>query len=160
MIYDLNLRVSPRVAATQTLLKNEIEKATGVKIDNWRICSRSIDARQRQVFVNLRVEASKGEPLPPLYTPVNLPKLPSDAPKVIIVGAGPGGLFAALRAIETGIKPILLERGRDVDSRRKILPIFLDLALLTQIQITVSAKVAQEPIPTASSTQGAKNVGL
>lgn len=119
MIYDLNLRVSPRVAATQTLLKNEIEKATGVKIDNWRICSRSIDARQRQVFVNLRVEASKGEPLPPLYTPVNLPKLPSDAPKVIIVGAGPGGLFAALRAIETGIKPILLERGRDVDSRRK-----------------------------------------
>lgn len=160
MIYDLNLRVSPRVAATQTLLKNEIEKATGVKIDNWRICSRSIDARQRQVFVNLRVEASKGEPLPPLYTPVNLPKLPSDAPKVIIVGAGPGGLFAALRAIETGIKPILLERGRDVDSRRKILPIFLDLALLTQIQITVSAKVAQEPIPTASSTQGAKNVGM
>lgn len=119
MIYDLNLRVSPRVAATQTLLKNEIEKATGVKIDNWRICSRSIDARQRQVFVNLRVEASKGEPLPPLYTPVNLPKLSSDAPKVIIVGAGPGGLFAALRAIETGIKPILLERGRDVDSRRK-----------------------------------------
>ena len=147
MIYDLNLRVSPRVAATQTLLKNEIEKATGVKIENWRICSRSIDARQRQVFVNLRVEASKGEPLPPLYTPVNLSKLPSDAPKVIIVGAGPGGLFAALRAIETGIKPILLERGRDVDSRRKNI-----------------ADISRLGVVDADSNycfgEGAKNVGL
>lgn len=118
MIYDINLRVSPKTAATPDLLRPEIEKAIGTVPTTWRIRSRSIDARQRRVVVNLRVEAAAGEPLPELFRPIELKTVPADARQVVIVGAGPAGLFAALRAVEKGFKPILLERGKDVDARR------------------------------------------
>lgn len=120
MIHDISIRVSPAVAYTPSLLAAELEKQIGSRPDSYRIKGRSIDARQKNVKVNLRIlAATKGETLPDIYTPYDFKPVPDDAPTVIIVGAGPAGLFAALEAIAHGIKPILLERGKDVDARRK-----------------------------------------
>lgn len=123
MIETINLRVEPATAYTPELLKAHIAPLLGLKLDRIKdtiIRRRSIDARQRRVFVNLtvdvhvdQVESSQPYALP-LYK-----DLPSDAPRAIVVGAGPAGLFAALRLIELGIKPVILERGKDVDSRRR-----------------------------------------
>lgn len=118
MIHEINLRISPKTEATPELLCQEIEKNIGCKFTDWRIRSRSIDARQKRVMVNLRVEVGVGEILPELFEPFELKPIAQDATRVVIVGAGPAGLFAALRAIELGMRPILLERGKDVDSRR------------------------------------------
>lgn len=102
------------------------EVSTRLGIDANRITGitprkRSIDARQRRVMVNLDCIVTVDEPPvnpmefaeSPDYKPVG-----ENAPQAIVVGAGPAGLFAALRLIEQGIRPILLERGKDVDSRR------------------------------------------
>jgi uncharacterized FAD-dependent dehydrogenase len=87
---------------------------------------RSIDGRAREPRVQLRVELSTDAPFEPaVTTPPELPDV-RKKPVVVIVGAGPGGLFAALRAIELGLRPIVLERGRDVRARRR------DLAAITQ----------------------------
>lgn len=129
MIHEINLRVSPKVASTPELLRQEIEKSVAGKITDWRIRSRSIDARQRRVMINLRVEIAKGESLPELFEPLELKPVAPDAAQVVIVGAGPAGLFAALRAIELGMKPVLLERGKDVDARR------LDIADISRKEI-------------------------
>ena len=89
-------------------------------INDLKIIKRSIDARQRNVAINLTVRIATGDDLKvkAQYEPVVFKKLPEDAPQIVIVGAGPAGLFAALKAIELGIRPILLERGSDVDTRR------------------------------------------
>ena len=81
------------------------------------ITRRSIDARQRKIKILLTLNAYIDEAAPesPIATPVNYSPVAPDAPKCIIVGAGPAGLFAALELIELGIKPIVLERGKDVD---------------------------------------------
>ncbi len=91
------------------------------RINSLRITRRSIDARQRRVMVNLSVKLwIDEEPAnTSLITPVTYTPLAPDAPRAVIVGAGPAGLFAALRLIEEGVRPIILERGKDVDSRRK-----------------------------------------
>ena len=93
-----------------------------------RILRRSIDARQRTIFVNLKVRVYINEqPQADEFTPVEYPDV-SGKPQVIVVGAGPGGLFAALRLIELGLRPIVLERGKDVHERKK------DLSLITKTQ--------------------------
>lgn len=127
MIQDINLRTSPRTAATPELLREEVVKALHIPasdVNDIRICRRSIDARQRNVAINLTVRVASGadKHVPSPCLPANqLTALSADAPQVIIVGAGPAGLFAALKAIELGVKPIVLERGADVDKRRNIL---------------------------------------
>lgn len=123
MIEDISLRVSPKTAATERLLLREAARCVGVKEDeihNLKIVRRSIDARQREIKVNLTVRVATGEDkeVTPNLGCFSFHKLSHDAPQVVIVGAGPAGLFAGLRAIELGIRPILLERGSDVDSRR------------------------------------------
>ena len=123
MIQTLNLRVDPKTAATPMLLVAHISNELGIdanRIKDVRIVRRSIDARQRRVMVNLTVNMALDtiEPLD-IAKPVEYKPLPDNAPACIVVGAGPAGLFASLRLIELGIKPILLERGKDVDSRRK-----------------------------------------
>ena len=84
-----------------------------------RVVKRSIDARQATVWVRVQVDVYQNEPLPELISYRKEYPDVSAAKQVIIVGAGPAGLFAALRLIEKGIKPIVLERGKDVRSRRR-----------------------------------------
>ncbi len=120
----LQLRVTPEEAASELRLLGIA--STQLHIDANRITEvrplrRSIDARQRRVMINLDLLVSIDEPpIDPaelLEVPTYNP-LPNSAPQAIVVGAGPAGLFAALRLIELGIRPILLERGKDVDGRR------------------------------------------
>ena len=119
---EISLRVTPDIAYREDSLIRRIAQEWGIDartIQALRIRRRSIDARQRTVFVNLGVDVYINEPAPALdFTPVDYPDV-SHAPAVIVVGAGPGGLFAALRLIELGCRPIVLERGKDVHERRK-----------------------------------------
>lgn len=131
MIDDVSLRVSPKVASGLPLLRARVAVELGIKdndINDLRIVRRSIDARQRNVAVNvvLRVATGEDKVVKPLYCPVEFTPLPEHSPRIVIVGAGPAGLFAALKAIELGLKPIVLERGSDVDTRRK------ELALISR----------------------------
>lgn len=124
MIHELQLRLSPEVAYEPSRLLGEISARLSVApgaITDYRIVKRSIDARQRHVMVNLTVLVYIGESSPGsiFYTPVLYPDVSHSAHQAIVVGAGPAGLFCALRLIELGIRPILLERGKNVDERRK-----------------------------------------
>ena len=122
MVRELQLRVLPQDAAGEQALKQVVSRETGVavgEINAVRILKRSIDARQRTIFVNLKVQAFiREDPTAPAYQPVAYRDVSSGKP-VVIVGAGPGGLFAALRAIELGLRPIVVERGKNVRERKK-----------------------------------------
>lgn len=122
MIQEYQLRVLPEVAANEQQLKEYLVQEKGLNVRNinaTRILKRSIDARQRTIFVNLNVRVylnempKDGEYQPTIYKNVE------DKPQVIVVGAGPGGLFAALRLIELGLRPIIVERGKNVRDRKK-----------------------------------------
>ncbi len=119
---SLSLRVYPSVAAQDAELRKYIARELGVNPQNVtavKVRKRSIDARQRTIYVNLTVDAYVNEEPPTLdFAPIEYPNVEGAAP-VIVVGAGPGGLFAALRLIELGKRPIVLERGKDVHERRK-----------------------------------------
>lgn len=124
MIQELQLKVTPQVAATDSLLRKAVAKEINMSensINDLRIAKRSIDARQRQVMVALKVIVATGkdQEIKSSFVPVKYPYVSDSPHSIIIVGAGPAGLFAALRAIELGIRPIIIERGKDVDSRRK-----------------------------------------
>ena len=118
----LSLRVYPSVAAQDAELRKHIARELGVNpksVTAVKVRKRSIDARQRTIYVNLTVDAYVNEEPPTLdFAPIDYPNVEGGAP-VIVVGAGPGGLFAALRLIELGKRPIVLERGKDVHERRK-----------------------------------------
>ena len=132
MINEFQLRVLPNIAATEQNIKQYISQEKGIAIGaitSVRILKRSIDARQRTVFVNLKVRVYINEQPSDLeYTSIDYHDV-SKAPSVIVVGAGPAGLFAALRLIELGYKPIVLERGKDVRSRKR------DLAEISKTHI-------------------------
>lgn len=122
MLETLSLRTSPKIAATDTLLRKECARILSLdysRIMRVDITRRSIDARQKRVMINLslivHIDNISDDALPTLN--IEYPDV-SQAPQAIIVGAGPAGLFAALELIELGLKPIILERGKDVDSRR------------------------------------------
>ena len=124
MVHNIDLRVSPEVASDMRRVESELGKALRVdrsRIRYARVSRRSIDARQRNVMVNLSLTVYVDE-VPADVSPVEMidyGHLPEGCREAIVVGAGPAGLFASLRLIELGIKPILIERGKDVDSRRK-----------------------------------------
>ena len=132
MIQEYQLRVLPEVAANEQRLKEYLVHEKGLnarEITATRILKRSIDARQRTIYVNLNVRAYLNE-MPKedeyqhtLYNNVE------GKPQVIVVGAGPGGLFAALRLIELGLRPVIVERGKDVRERKK------DLAQISRQQL-------------------------
>ncbi|MBU6302260.1 MAG: FAD-binding protein [Verrucomicrobia bacterium] len=89
------------------------------RVKGVRVRKHSLDARKREIKVQLRLEVGIDAPLPPEEPPRRTyPRVPDGAARVVIVGAGPGGLFAALRCLQTGRKPIVLERGKDASSRR------------------------------------------
>ena len=122
MIQELLLRVSPRTAASMGDIAQYLTRHHDIpaqSIQGIRIMKRSIDARQRQVVVNLKVRVYIDEPMTQDYLVPPIVYKPVDGKRqAVVVGMGPGGLFAALRLIELGIKPIVLERGKDVMKRR------------------------------------------
>lgn len=131
MVQRVELTVGPRTAANEALLR--VCVSTKLDVDANRICRvdvirRSIDARQRIIKVNLAVVAHIDaiDPDADIAKPVQFEHVGDNAPQAVIVGAGPAGLFAALRLIELGVRPIVLERGKDVDSRR------IDLAAISR----------------------------
>lgn len=117
------------MAALRNYLSDSLALSTPADNFDVKIKKRSIDARAKQVKVNLTVEVFVNEPSTPLSGYVLEKKDVSNSPQAIIVGAGPAGLFAALRLIEKGIKPVILERGKNVRDRRR------DLALLNKQHI-------------------------
>lgn len=122
MSTSLQLRVLPQVAYDAANLRADVAQRLGVdpqQIHAIRTVKRSIDARQRQVMVNLTLEVFIDEdPNTLSFERIHYGDV-SAAPQAVVVGAGPGGLFAALRLVELGVRPIVLERGRDVDGRKK-----------------------------------------
>ena len=127
MIQEFQLRILPEQAASEQSIKQFLHTDRGLDgINHVRILKRSIDARQRTIFVNLTVRVYIGEePDDDEYVHTEYRNV-EGRPEVIVVGAGPGGLFAALRLIELGLRPIVLERGKDVHERRK------DIALISR----------------------------
>ncbi|MEM9338437.1 MAG: FAD-dependent protein [Bacteroidota bacterium] len=122
-----NLIVTPKMGFDEHHLKVYLQEKGLLKEDQYfNIVRRSVDARQRQIKVNLKVEILDAPYAVEYVEYVHQAHRVDNAPQVIIVGAGPAGLFAALRAIEGGLKPIVLERGKDVRARRR------DLAALNK----------------------------
>ena len=131
MTQEYQVRVSPQVASQEEQIKRYIAEEYGFDVrtvTGVRILKRSIDARQRMIFVNLKVRVYVNEmPADDAYVHTDYPNV-EGRQQVIVVGAGPGGLFAALRLIELGFRPIVLERGKDVHERKK------DLSAITKTQ--------------------------
>ncbi len=125
---QLTLKLLPSEAANENLVKDYIAQLTGnINVSGYHIIKRSIDARAKTIWINLTVKAFINEPFAQReILPFYFKDVSKADKKVIIVGAGPAGLFAALKLIEAGIKPIILERGKDVRSRRR------DLAALNK----------------------------
>ncbi len=133
MIRDVQLRLLPKEAASEQALADTIARECAIDrhaIRAVRVTRRSIDARQRTIYINVRATVFiNEEPSELAYTPTSYGDV-SNAPRVVIVGAGPAGLFAALRLIEHGLCPIVLERGKDVHSRKR------DIALIQRNHAT------------------------
>lgn len=131
MINEYQIRVLPQIAAAEQNIIAYIADEKGFDartVKAVRILKRSIDARQRQVYVNLFVRVYiNEEPEDLAYTPTGYGDV-SDGKQVIVVGEGPAGLFAALRLIEHGLRPVVIERGKDVRERK------LDLAKIKSEQ--------------------------
>ncbi|MCK5678621.1 MAG: FAD-binding protein, partial [Flavobacteriaceae bacterium] len=132
MQQEFQIQVNPEVAQNQEQLKQIVAKKNSLQVFNIKhieILKRSIDARQKNIKINLKVKVFINEDF--IDKPIELPnyKDVSKAKEVIIIGAGPAGLFAALKLIEKGLKPIVLERGKNVRERRK------DLAAITKFHL-------------------------
>ena len=129
MTYEYQLRLVPQFAANEATIKESVSREKGIDmrtITHVRVLKRSIDARQRRIFVNLKVRVYVNEePTDEEYETTEYHDV-SSSEQVIVVGAGPGGLFAALRLIELGLRPVVIERGKNVRDRKK------DIALITK----------------------------
>ncbi len=131
MIQEYQIRILPEQAASEEGIKRYLSKEKGLDVrtlNQVRVLKRSIDARQRTIYVNLKVRAYINEfPQDDAFVHTEYPDV-SSRPRVVVVGEGPGGLFASLRLIELGYRPIVLERGKDVRERKK------DLSNITKTQ--------------------------
>ena len=129
---QVQINLTPSAAADETTIKKIAASLAGIDlaaVSSLRVIKRSVDARKKNIRINLTVEVfSEKDSALPEITPFN-PVDVSLKQEVIIVGAGPAGLFAALRLIELGLRPVIIERGRDVSSRKK------DIALISREQI-------------------------
>ena len=121
MIQEYQIRVLPEQAANELAVKEFLATDKGLdarSVTHVRVLKRSIDARQKRVMVNLKVRVYIGEqPEDDEYVRTEYRNV-EGCPQAIVVGAGPGGLFAALRLIELGVRPVVVERGKDVHARR------------------------------------------
>lgn len=121
MIHNIRLRLSPRDASSEVYYRDRAAQKLSISTNDitaCRIVRRSIDARKRQIMIDISMDVYVNEE-PKEAESTIVYKNVSDAPEVLIVGAGPAGLFAALRCLELGVKPIVLERGHDVSARKK-----------------------------------------
>ena len=129
MVHEYQIRVLPQVAADTRLIARELAAEKGFDVRSVtavRVLKRSIDARQRTICVNLKVRVYiNEEPEDAGYTVTEYPDV-SEGKRVVVVGAGPAGLFAALRLIEHGLRPTIVERGKDVRRRKQ------DIAQITK----------------------------
>ncbi len=129
MIQEYQLRVLPEQAASEQSVKDFLKKDKGIdsrQVTAVRILKRSIDARQRTIYVNLKVRVYINEqPDDDEFQRTEYHNV-EGCPTAVVVGAGPGGLFAALKLIELNVRPIVIERGKDVHERRK------DIALISR----------------------------
>lgn len=131
MIQEFQIRVLPVVASSEQNIISYIADEKGIDartVNAVRVLKRSIDARQRTIFINLTVRVYINEvPQDAEYVHTEYGDV-SRKPQVVVVGEGPGGLFASLRLIELGLRPVVLERGKDVRQRK------VDLANITKTQ--------------------------
>ncbi len=122
MKHELQLVVSPEEAVNEQTIKEIVAQQLFTSTTNitfFKILKRSVDARSRTIKINLKIEVYINEPAPtPINYKINYPDVNSKK-SIIIVGAGPAGLFAALQLIEKGLKPIVIERGKNVKNRRR-----------------------------------------
>ncbi len=129
MIHEYQLRLLPEQGVNEQAIRHFVAREKGLDertIRAVRVLKRSIDARQRTIYVNAKVRMYVNElPADDEYPRTYYPSV-EGAPTVVVVGAGPAGLFAALRLIELGLRPIVVERGKDVHERKR------DLALISR----------------------------
>jgi len=130
MLHEVLLQLSPKDAAQSAVISENIANELGLdpkRVTGFHFIKKSIDARKRNVLINLKLRAFVDEPFFDATIPAFVfPDVRKSANRTMIIGAGPAGLFAALELIQQGIKPIILERGKDVRERRR------DLAALNK----------------------------
>ena len=121
MIKDIDLTLTPQEAFEERTIKKKAASKCSLpftKVTGVKILRKSIDARRVDIKINLRVRLFVGEEVKNTWNPVSFPDV-SSSPSCIVVGMGPAGLFAALTLIEKGMRPIVLERGKDVHERKR-----------------------------------------
>jgi uncharacterized FAD-dependent dehydrogenase len=123
MQHEILLQLSPKDAAQSAAITDHIAIALGIppsKVTGFHFIKKSIDARKRSVLINIKLRAFVDEPFYATTLPTfEFPDVSRSQKRTLVIGAGPAGLFAALELIQLGIKPIVIERGKDVRERRR-----------------------------------------